>query len=215
MSSVVIIFTKNPIIGESKTRIMKNLPKDVTIDLAITMLFDTIINILDIDNNYDIVIHCANGTCQEMQQLLESNSYIHKHRHLIKKYVMQSNDKFGKRIKKSISEELQFYKNVIIIGSDCPYLLTNDIKFCLTKLNDEKYDSIIGKTVDGGFYLLGINNDDDYYSSINWSSNTTCNELIGKLKENNNKVFFLPKIYNDIDEVEDLTDTKYFDFMKK
>ena len=68
---------------------------------------------------------------------------------------LQSGVSFGERISNAIEDTFRFYDHIIIIGSDCPNLDINDLHQANNQVSNFK--SCIGKTYQGGTYLIGLN----------------------------------------------------------
>ena len=76
------------------------------------------------------------------------------------------------------------YESLLIIGSDCFELTTNNIEDAFSKL--EKNDIVIGPSNDGGYYLLGMKKLFPFiFKNKEWSTESVLNETILELKHNN------------------------------
>ncbi|QNL21875.1 TIGR04282 family arsenosugar biosynthesis glycosyltransferase [Hyphobacterium sp. CCMP332] len=94
----------------------------------------------------------------------------------------------------------QGYKKAVIIGSDCFSLRHDILEKAFEELNEN--DFIIGPSEDGGYYLLGMKeNNPDIFENIAWSREDVYAKTIEKIK--GQKVKILDKL-NDIDTFEDL-----------
>ena len=191
MKSALIIFVKNPVHGKVKTRIAKTLGDEnalkvykkllshtnaVTQDLPV----DKYVFYLDYLNNDDL--WCNNIYYKQLQRGFD----------------------LGERMKNAFCSLFKKkYGSVIIIGSDC-YALTNTMifsAFALLKVND----FVIGPAVDGGYYLLGMN---QFFPQIfegkRWSHPTVLTETIKQIKTLDLSVSFL-RTLTDIDTEKDIT----------
>jgi len=89
--------------------------------------------------------------------------------------VTQVNGDLGAKMKVAFSTVLQSCKNVLIIGSDCAQLRPKHLEEAWSKLETE--DLVIGPSMDGGYYLLGIKAAyNEMFDDIPWST-----EAVAKL----------------------------------
>jgi len=96
------------------------------------------------------------------------------------------------------------FDNTIVIGTDCIEITYNDIEQAFSYLS-ENYNSVIGPTIDGGYYLIGLSgrNYPLIFEDISWGTETVFIKTIEKINmiNLNNKVL---NYYNDIDEISDI-----------
>lgn len=92
----------------------------------------------------------------------------------------------------------------LIIGSDHPNLPTQYLRDGLDYLNTYPNSVVLGKDIDGGCYLLGMNK---FFSNIlddfDFSNNDSYSETISRLTEYDINYFDLPTWYN-ISGIDDL-----------
>jgi hypothetical protein len=91
------------------------------------------------------------------------------------------------------------YKNVVIIGTDCPYLTSQTINNSFTQLSDNEI--VVGPSKDGGFYLLGVKNTDHLnFSNITWSTNTVLSTYL----KNCSNLKIEPRILKKLEDIDDI-----------
>jgi uncharacterized protein len=91
---------------------------------------------------------------------------------------------------------------VVVIGTDCPSLTSNDLRFAFELL--EEYDVVIGPAHDGGYYLIGFNADHAcLFADVDWSTSKVLQQTLNKIRELKLRVRRLPTLA-DIDYPEDL-----------
>lgn len=117
--------------------------------------------------------------------------------------LLQQESHLGNRMQTAFDHVLkQGYKQVIIIGSDCPYLTADDVEKAFTQL--EHQDVVIGPAADGGYYLLGMQ---QLHSSLfinkQWSTNTVFKDTILSLQQAQLSYSVLPTL-SDVDEEKDV-----------
>jgi len=93
-------------------------------------------------------------------------------------------------------------RNIVIIGTDCAELTKEIIEVSFEKLNT--HSVVIGPALDGGYYLLGMN---QYYpeifNQIEWSTSKVFDLTLAKIK-NADISFHTLATLRDIDTEEDL-----------
>ncbi len=122
-----------------------------------------------------------------------------------KKYVQVEGD-LGTKMKAAIDHTLESYNKAVIIGSDCPYITKDHIYMAFEALN--KADVVIGPAIDGGYYLIGMNNAiSAVFDSIEWSTETVFGQTMDKLFSLRKSVQLLERL-NDVDHYSDFLDWK-------
>ncbi len=117
--------------------------------------------------------------------------------------ITQEGSTFDERFKNTLSTVFsKSYDEVLIVGSDCldisPELIVQSFR-CF-----DKNDFVVGPSVDGGFYLLGVkNNDEKIYDNIHWYSGSVLKQLLFNIKNSGYSYSLLPQL-NDIDSKNDL-----------
>lgn len=117
----------------------------------------------------------------------------------------QSGKDFGSRFTNALQKVFDDgYDSVIAIGNDCPHLNKNHITQAEKAL--QVNETVLGGTIDGGFYLVGIskhNFSKGAFLSFNWEKGTLFNEVFQFLSKASSKCQKLQKL-RDIDALYDL-----------
>ena len=112
---------------------------------------------------------------------------------------------FGERFTNAIAAVLeQGFENIITIGNDTPHLKTEHLKKAAHQLQLGK--TVIGPSVDGGFYLLGlqkINFDPTSFKNLPWQRFSLFNRISQWLQTNTSEIVRLP-VLQDLDDEQDL-----------
>jgi len=98
----------------------------------------------------------------------------------------------------------QDFHRVVVIGSDIPDLPAQIVDDSFSALTS--YDSVIGPSFDGGYYLIGFQRSrflPDVFTGIHWGTHEVAKETIDTLNRYDTTTHMLPK-WNDIDTPEDL-----------
>ncbi len=193
--NAIIIFSKNLKLGTVKTRIAKTLGEEKALQIYKELLEYTE-SILD-----NITVHRYIFWDLEIpgkHEYFSHTNYIHK---------TQSGENLGEKIENAFFEILKIHKNVLIIGTDCPYLTTYHIEESFDSLKN--YDYCIGPATDGGYYLLGLKEfSSSWFRNISWSTESVFSETQNKAKEMRLRGYVLP-ILSDVDVEDDYYKWKF------
>jgi len=183
----LIIFIRNPEIGKVKTRLAKEVGPEKALRIYISLL------------NYT----------KEVSLKVNADRYLFYYRNIaedswpeekFQKRVQEGHD-LGENMKMAFQEVLHHHEKAVIIGSDCPQISAPLIESALDHL--KYYDVVIGPSLDGGYYLLGMKKCYEYlFCNIPWSTSTVLEKTIELIKENNLSLHLLKKL-SDIDHKED------------
>jgi rSAM/selenodomain-associated transferase 1 len=109
----------------------------------------------------------------------------------------QDGTDLGGKMAHAFEEVLKAHNRVIIIGSDCPELEPLILRKAIDAL--EYFDVVLGPTVDGGYYMLGLS---DFYpelfKDIPWSSERVLESTIDILEKLKLTYLLFPKL-QDVD----------------
>ncbi len=170
MKQALIIFIKNPILGNVKTRLAKTIGDIKALEIYHQLLQHTqsITKNLKVDRFVFYSDEIVNDDIW--------NDLYFKRIQCKGHLGVKMNEAFNKLF-------LEDYKAVVIIGSDCMQLSQKHINDAFEKL--KTYEAVIGPAFDGGYYLLGTNNYiPQLFSNIEWSTENVFNDTI-KLLSNN------------------------------
>lgn len=115
---------------------------------------------------------------------------------------LQGEGDLGTRLEKILRQALDSVGAVIAIGADSPTLASSHLRAATEAL--EQYDAVIGRSLDGGFYLLGVRHSEEgWLGGLPWSTCQTAEATISRLKERGRTIHELPPLF-DVDVPEDL-----------
>ena len=160
----LIIFIKNPIPGKAKTRIAQT--------AGIKKAHEIYLQLLEITRGYT--------TKTQAKKYLFYDQFIDhedewEESHFEKK--LQSDGDLGKRMACAFDEISKKHEQIVIIGSDCPYLSSKKLEAALAVL--QKTEIVIGPSTDGGYYLLGMKNfHPELFENILWSTSSVFQKTI-------------------------------------
>jgi rSAM/selenodomain-associated transferase 1 len=193
--NALILMTRIPIPGRTKTRLMKVLSGEECAQIHRCFLMDVFETLRDINHSADIFL-----TYTPEDSL-----------GVIKEQVPdwmdcfpQKGEGLGERMKTSIYMLLKKgYKKVILIGSDIPDLSSKDIKSAFAVLDSK--DIVLGPTVDGGYYLVGMKkmHKELFDDSLKWGNKSVFEATVDIANKCGLKTGLASK-YMDIDDEKDL-----------
>ena len=145
-SEKLMIFTRFPIPGESKTRLIPALGAEGAAALQRQMTEHTVRQARKA--GVPIEIRLTGGTEEQMRDWLGDDL----------QYAEQGDGDLGERMARAFQEHFDAgAERVVIIGSDCPSNHWKNIRKSFQCL--EKSDCVIGPAADGGYYLIGFHQD--------------------------------------------------------
>ncbi len=155
----IIVFIKNPELGKVKTRLAASVGDQKALEIYIRLLNHTRKILMNIEGVKQYVFYA--NYIDENDQWKED---------VFDNRIQKGTD-LGKRMSCAFEEVLMECDKAIIIGSDCAEMTSEHIYKAIKKLNDSNV--VIGPSLDGGYYLLGM---DHYYpelfKGIEWSTDT-------------------------------------------
>lgn len=186
-SRALLIFIKNPQKGKVKTRIAQSVGDDSALRIYKLLLDYT----RSIASSLPITRRLYYSSHIEKDDWPES---------LYDKFV-QTGDDLGERMSSAFQKTLKSFEKVVIIGSDCSQLQSDDIQEAFDQLTQN--DVVIGPTLDGGYYLLGMKKyNSELFTSISWSTDEVFEQTTTKANQTGLKVGVL-RTLSDIDFIED------------
>ncbi len=153
----LIVFVKNPVLGQVKTRLAETIGPEEALIVYIKLLKHTREVALKVDAEKHLYY-----SDQVVQNDLWSTEDFSKH--------VQSGDDLGERMRSAFERSFSMGADkTVIIGSDCYELEPAHIEAAFKSL--ESSDYIIGPALDGGYYLLGMKAPSDFlFEDIAWST---------------------------------------------
>ncbi len=195
-SEQLIIFTRYPEPGKTKTRLIPVLGKEGAANLHRLMAQRTIACALSLQNSrplLSVAIYYTGSSQQLMQDWFGTDMVYHQ----------QSDGDLGIRMTVAFEQSFSLgIEQVAIIGTDCPKLKAEIIAKTFDELRDK--DLVIGPAKDGGYYLIGLRRSiPELFHEIQWGTNQVFAETMAIAQKLNLSIAVLP-ILADIDRPEDL-----------
>ena len=191
----LIVFTRFPVPGEVKTRLIPELGPEGAADLHrdMTAYAMRTANSLHHDHGIDVEVHHIGASLQDMKRWLGEDVV----------YERQGAGDLGRKLNQAFSHGFSAgYKHVVIIGTDCPDLTVIHLREAFTNLLT--HDLVLGPATDGGYYLVGLGKATPHlFRGITWGTSSVLGQTVKAARSETLSVFLLPTL-SDVDRPEDL-----------
>jgi hypothetical protein len=199
MKSILIIFTRFPTPGSTKTRLIPALGPEGAADLHRQMTEHTLAAVGPvISEEVALQVRYEGSDENTMKGWLGRDL----------SYVPQGTGDLGERMRRAFTDSFEEgFDKSIIIGTDCPSRDAADVEEALKLL--EENTLVLGPAIDGGYYLIGIRSNAPHwlyelvFENIPWGTDQVFNATMNVLAETGIDVGLLDE-KADVDEPEDL-----------
>jgi uncharacterized protein len=189
MNKTLLIFAKNLIHGDVKTRLASTVGHDKAMTVYQQLIAQTIeaTKHLPVDKIVFYSKRIERGDAWD-DKIYEKN--------------IQSGNDLGDKMKNAFATVFDNEnKKALIIGTDCPDLNASIIMNAFVYLEDN--DVVIGPASDGGYYLLGMKKlHSQLFQNIDWSTEKVLTQTLKICNGSNLSIFMLPEL-SDIDTEND------------
>lgn len=193
-NSALLIFTKAPVLGQVKTRLIPGIGARRALMIYKELLTKTLLTARKA--GFSTIQIWVSGE-------IDHRYFVNlKNRYSIKLYK-QSGEDLGQRMSNAFAMVLRRYSHAVLIGCDCPTLKYSDL-FEAKKHLENKTDVVLGPAVDGGYYLIGLNkNNKQIFADIKWGQDSVFNDTCANIDSLNWKMKLLTRRW-DVDRMSDL-----------
>ena len=195
-SHAIIVFGKNPIPGQVKTRLARSIGADAAATLYTAFLLDSLNAYQAVDAT--IRLYLAPTDIPSAKSLGKWRDQV----------LFQKGRDLGARMSQAFAETFgEGFSAVVIVGSDHPTLPPRAIREALDHLDslDSRRVAVIGPTDDGGYCLLGLSDPwPDLFKEIEYGSPDVLSKTLGRVAESGGQAVLLDPWY-DVDDIDDLT----------
>jgi uncharacterized protein len=187
---LLIIFYRNPELGKVKRRLAATIGEERA--LAIYLLMSAHARKISLSIPVDKIVYYSEFIDSEDNWL----------NHDFQKQLQQGSD-LGEKMKHAFEQSFNSgYESVCIIGTDCMELTEDILMKAFETLKHN--DAVIGPAVDGGYYLLGMNQFiPDLFNNKKWSTSSVCGDTMDDLNRLDCSYQLLPTLH-DVDKESDL-----------
>lgn len=201
MQASVVLMSRAPIAGKTKTRLESHLKAEECADLHRAFLKDInskFLNLKKVYTRLDLYLSYTPPKNEKLFNDLIDNEFIR---------IPQSGKNLGERMYNAVTDAYQNSKlPVIITGSDLPLLNLDIFTEALAGLKER--DIVIGPSKDGGYYLLGMKKPEkSLFDFENWGNQSILDKTIKEASRHNLKSHFLPEA-SDVDTFKELLDLR-------
>ncbi len=186
--NLIIVFVRNPELGKVKTRLSKTIGNKDALEIYTILLKHT-----------ESVLHKVSGdkVVYYSQEIKDDDLWNPTRYH--KK--LQKGVDLGARMQDAFETAFKdSYEKVVIVGSDLFDLKPTHIEIAFKSL--ENHDVVLGPSLDGGYYLLGMKElHPAVFKNKQWGTETVLESTLKNLNQQNVKLL---EALNDIDTFEDL-----------
>jgi len=192
----VVILTKAPEPGQSKTRLVPPLSAGEAAEIAKALLIDQLENVAGIDGVERYIAYTPESAASFFEALAPP--------------AFRSFSQEGTSLGERMSHAFEYlfargFQNVILIGSDLPPIPHAFVHQSFALLRGGEAHVVVGPSADGGYYLVGMNSPScAIFDGISWSRDDVLMRTLEKVTSLNLKYELLPSWY-DIDTASDLT----------
>ena len=186
--NLLLIFTRNPELGKTKTRLAKTVGDETALEIYKFLL----------EKTRDISSKVTSDKAVYYSVKIRENDIWNEN--TFQKHQQVGED-LGIRMLNAFKNGFEAgYEKVMIIGSDLYDLTTENIENAFLQLNTN--DVVLGPAEDGGYYLLGMNSlHSTIFKNKNWGTETVRKDTLSDLKDKKVKLLAFK---NDIDVYEDI-----------
>ena len=193
-TAVVLVFTRTPVAGSVKTRLLPGMDIDRAVAIHVELLTRTL-EIARASSAVNIELWCTPTPRHPvLVDLGERYSLT---------LQTQTGADLGERMCFAMEQAMKSYRHVVLIGSDCIDLAAADIDLALERLV-AGCDVVLGPALDGGYYLIGLSSlYRRLFSAIEWGTDEVLRETRQRVAQAGLQLYELP-VRRDLDRLEDL-----------
>ena len=186
-----MIFLKEPIAGQVKTRLGQEIGMDKACDVYIEFI-KQISTTLVFGEHSTHVYYTGHTSAPILRELFHNSVEFH----------IQCEGDLGQRMHQAFTECFdKGFEKVVVIGGDSPDIPPQFISDTFGYLSDN--DVVIGPALDGGYYLLGLKKPDEFlFENMEWSTADVFGITLGRIMVQKLKYHLLPP-WLDVDTPED------------
>lgn len=192
----LIIFTRYPEPGKTKTRLIPALGAVGAANLQRQMTEQTILQVKELQSVVAVSfeVRFAGGSLQLMQDWLG--------RDLV--YQVQGEGDLGERMGRSLLDAFQSgAEQVMMIGTDCPGVNSQLLATAFEQL--QTCELVLGPAIDGGYYLIGLRRYiAELFANIDWGTAQVLKQTVDIAQKLHLLHVYLPPLA-DVDRPEDLS----------
>jgi rSAM/selenodomain-associated transferase 1 len=189
----LILFAKQPIPGEVKTRLQPDYSPEQAAQIAEFLIRDTA-KLAATNWPSDVYLYGAPGVDHPLFRRLAEKFHLH--------LVTQADGDLGLRMLTALREGIERSGAAGVLGSDVPHCRGAILELAHEKL--ARGENVIGPTEDGGYYFIGLQQAPDaLFDHIEWGGSRVVETTLLRAQQLGIAFEVLPKL-SDIDTRDDL-----------
>lgn len=194
---LLIIFVKNAVAGQVKTRLAATIGPEKALAVYQLLLWRT--HAVTRDLPVAKAVYYSDYIVEDDWSPLDYEKCV------------QAGVDLGERMHAAFRREFAAgYTHICLIGSDCYELTTAILQQAFEKLTQNSV--VIGPAEDGGYYLLGLKSlQQALFTGKSWSTASVLADTLYSIKAAGQTVALLPQL-TDVDEEKDLSSIREVDF---
>ena len=202
MKEALVVFAKAPIIGQVKTRLIGALTPEEATEIYVCFLQDTFAMMETVQEERE---QLSLVLCYTPADEIEAFEAADVEGCLM---LAQRGQELGERLHNCLADLFDAgFRSIVILGADCPTLPDEIVIEAFEQLTKQP-SIVIGPSVDGGYYLIGLNHlYPELFARIDWSSEMVLSQTEARAAELNLSISRLPE-WNDVDTPSDLENLK-------
>ena len=192
--TAILIFSKTPKPGTVKTRLISSIGENRATELYCELIKKTISVVLDSGKPVIQIWSTPDITDPFICSIAEKAGA---------EIRLQYGENLGERMFNAVQDVYANFKEVIVIGCDCPVLSVIDLVTTVKKLRSGM-DYVIGPSDDGGYYLLGCKQPyKELFTDIKWGGDKVLSTTLCKINKLHLRYALLEEKW-DLDTAEDM-----------
>ncbi len=185
MKQAIILFTRVPVAGQTKTRLMPFLSGEDCAALHSEFIRSAARACQGVDA--DLLVYyalpeavCPSGARKNDGACIGTLAKLTKGS---KGFYPQKGEGLGERMSQAFAEVFALgYERVLLTGTDIPQITADIFRQSFREL--EEYDAVVNPTEDGGYYLIGLKSArDDIWNVPHYGTNTVFEDTLCQLEK--------------------------------
>ena len=189
----LIVFTRCPLPGRAKTRLVPAIGPLAAADLQRRMAERTLVTARSVAaEGAELEVRYAGGEWRKVRRWLGAGPI----------FTPQCEGDLGDRMARAFADAFRSgCRKVVIVGTDCPQLTAADIRSALAAL--DRRDMVLGPSTDGGYWLIGMRRKAEVFAGVHWGSASVMQQTLA-LAEGAGLSVATGRLLADVDRPEDL-----------
>lgn len=195
MTSKIIIFSRYPEPGKTKTRLIPALGPDGAAALYRRMAEHTVGIARDLAQARDVSLEVRyEGASEDLMNSWLGDELL---------YREQTGSDLGDRMWRAFQDAFDDgFSRVVIVGCDCPEMSVSILDTALDRLTN--WDLVLGPANDGGYYLMGLRKPHrELFQNVAWGTDRVLDQTVGIARYLQLSVIFVSAL-DDVDRPQDL-----------